>query len=94
MGEHRHTATPWRVFLYGGVQIGHVDGAAICSMWGDKAEGEANAAFIVKAVNCHDELVNALKAARPFLAISDDQRASGRLKLVEAAIAKAEGSSK
>lgn len=28
----------------------------------DKSEQNANAAFIVKAVNCHDELVAALKA--------------------------------
>jgi len=57
-----HTPTPWKVYLYGGVQIGQEDtGEAVCSMWGDKQEGEANAAHIVKCVNMHDELVEALR---------------------------------
>jgi hypothetical protein len=30
-------------------------------------QGQADAAFIVKAANCHDELLAALKAARQFL---------------------------
>lgn len=56
-----HTPTPWKVYLYGGVQIGQEDtGEAVCSMWGDKQEGEANASHIVKCVNMHDELVEAL----------------------------------
>lgn len=59
-----HTPTPWKVYQFGGVQVGQEDtGEAICSMWGDKHEGEANAAHIVKCVNMHDELVEVLKEA-------------------------------
>lgn len=62
MREVKHTPTPWKVYQCGGVQIGQEGtGEAICSMWGDKHEGEANAAHIVKCVNMHDELVGALK---------------------------------
>lgn len=58
----KHTPTPWKVYQFGGVQIGQEDtGEAICSMWGDKSEGDANAAHIVKCVNMHDGLVEALR---------------------------------
>lgn len=37
---------------------------------GDNEVAEANARLIVKAVNCHDELVAALKIANSMLAVS------------------------
>jgi len=73
-----HTPTPWKVYLYGGVQIGQEDtGDAVCSMWGDKQEGEANAAHIVKCVNMHDELVEALYNLVKW--IEDEQGSTDRV---------------
>lgn len=66
--KKEHTPTPWKVYQYGGVQIGQEDtGEAVCSMWGDKKEGEANAAHIVKCVNMHDELVAVMSDIHDFL---------------------------
>ena len=82
-----HTPTPWKVYLYGGVQIGQEDtGEAVCSMWGDKQEGEANAAHIVKCVNMHDELVEALEDAIQLLQMAGYSTVEHR-----AALAKARG---
>ena len=39
----------------------------IANVIGDSAETEANAAHIVKCVNLHDELVEALKDAHPYI---------------------------
>jgi len=92
MGEHKHASTPWAEA--GGTDFRDATGELVGMTNPTRKDAKHLRAHIVKAVNCHDDLVNALKAARPFLAISDDDRAHERLKLVEAAIAKAEGSSK
>lgn len=64
-----HTPTPWRVFtatngLY--IGVGEPNGEGILDagfgVWREGPEAIANAAFIVKAVNAHDELVAALQA--------------------------------
>jgi len=69
MSKAKNIPTPWKVYDFGGVQIGHADtGEAVCSMWGNADEGKANAAFIVRAANSHDKLVEALKAARAQIA--------------------------
>jgi hypothetical protein len=58
MNESNHTPTPWNVRTdanefaligKGPTYIGFIEK--------DRHEAEANAAFIVRAVNCHDELV-------------------------------------
>jgi hypothetical protein len=66
-----HTPTPWQydedalhVFVNGSGVEG--DGAVICEVWpgfgsGESKEREANAAFIVRACNAHDDLVAALR---------------------------------
>ena len=69
-----HTPTPWATF-------GWKDGST-CGIQGtqpmhrvtsdnvflvDDDKDMANAAFIVKAVNCHDELVEALKLAMDYV---------------------------
>lgn len=51
MGE-KHTPAPWKIFMFGGVQIGSAETSeAVCTMWGTEEEGQANAALIVRAVN-------------------------------------------
>lgn len=54
------------------------------------AEAFANAAFIVKAVNCHQELVDAAKAVLDNLR-EGDFISTTRLDALQAAIAKAKG---
>ena len=56
-----HTPTPWQVANGSPLLIG-CDGFWIAGMMGLQGEiGEANARFIVRAVNCHDQLVEALE---------------------------------
>lgn len=71
-----HTATPWRVFKSKDgtklVGIGGKDGMGILDagfgVWAwDDPEGIANAELVVRAVNSHEKLVNALKSARTML---------------------------
>lgn len=67
-----HSPTPWQAFKHvqNLVEIGF-DGGCIATVarfsWGaagDSAENDANAEFIVRAVNVHDALVAALIKAR------------------------------
>jgi cysteine sulfinate desulfinase/cysteine desulfurase-like protein len=71
----QHTPTPW--FINGPNHIGHIsvaserDGAVAEMVWhhveGRRFPVEANADFIVRAVNSHDDLLAALEEARAFL---------------------------
>ena len=71
----KHTATPWRINPRSRSTVQTLDGdtVAACGVRSDLSkpnlheELEANAALIVRAVNCHEELVAALeKAANQF----------------------------
>lgn len=68
-----HTATPWQVNDNDSFQICDADGevrgcAPIAFMHSaPRAEKIANAKFIVRACNAHDDLVKALQAARDAL---------------------------
>lgn len=70
MTRPAHTALPWTVERYGDGDslVIHSDEVhRVCFMatpgkLGSQAVIEANAALIVRAVNCHDELVKALEA--------------------------------
>jgi hypothetical protein len=55
-----HTPTPWRIGIAGRVLGG--DGLSVVSF-----NRKANAAFIVRAVNAHDDLVAALRKARNII---------------------------
>ena len=62
-----HTKTPWRINKYGSIGYGEFGTDPIVAhvelFFGNEADFHshaANAAFIVKAVNCHDELVGAI----------------------------------
>jgi hypothetical protein len=76
MSNAKHTPTPWWVAQSAGPGILAVDAIdpadgnlfAVCEIFGindmreHSPEAEANAAFIVRACNCHNQLVAALKA--------------------------------
>lgn len=88
-----HTPTPWQVANGSPLLIG-CDGFWIAGMMGLQGEiGEANARFIVHAVNCHDEMLEALVEVRR---VGDDKMAfrsewAAAVRKADAAIAKALG---
>ncbi|MEN6375497.1 MAG: hypothetical protein ABFD75_12085 [Smithella sp.] len=57
-----HTKTPWNYNDPDG-KIRNASGEVIATiwLWPESGTRDANAAFIVKACNCHDEFVAALK---------------------------------
>lgn len=89
-----HTPTPWTV-RHGYICEAKGNGFCIPVDWrsitvlhgteSDKAESLANAAFIVRAVNCHEELLEMLYQCRSTIPIVE------RPKGLDDAIAKAEG---
>lgn len=87
-----HTPTPWTV---AGDWIKSTDGTRVadfCLGSGHETEAEANTAFAVRAVNCHDELLEACQAAFAELANDPKWNVSFlRLDVLRAAIAKATG---
>ena len=91
----QHTPTPWDTngFLSNdGIRIYHrQDEVAHLSDIGlDQDVLEAHAAFIIRAVNAHDDLLAALKEARNFV-LATPFAAPTQLARIDAAIAKAEG---
>lgn len=84
MASETHTAPPWRVTGKGTIRT-ETGWIASCN-WKNK---EANAAFIVHAVNCHDHLVKALEACERFASNNPELRMGGAKELVRAALAKA-----
>ncbi len=92
-----HTPTPWEwqgvvtegeeagcAFIIGGNLGGLVCGALPRPTEldsGDFSRVEANAAFIVKAVNCHDELVEAAREALSWITnIDNSAKVVGQLR--------------
>ena len=63
MSEAKHTATPWVVRGKGYIET--EDGVMVADVMQMHFDGPDNAAFIVRACNCHDEL---LAACQAFLA--------------------------
>lgn len=77
--SQQHTPTPWTVSLADGKAIGQTDS-------GDElvyANSREDAAFIVRAVNAHEELVAALRACEAYM--STAPIFDGYLKAVDAA---------
>jgi hypothetical protein len=100
-----HSPTPWRLQRCPDNGVLHIVPAGqdiasdyLCGMpmYGDRPEG-GDAAFIVKAVNCHDELLAALKGTLDWLSsfsmppTSTIEEKQEHMAILEAAIAKAEG---
>jgi hypothetical protein len=73
----KHTPTPWRVRKWNNATVKdgfetvltdcRGSGMFTANTKGQDAKTEANVAFAIKAVNCHDELVEALKEAKRIL---------------------------
>ena len=67
--QGKHTPGPWKTtpLLHDGIRVhqdnehGMRDAVADCLHWQTPAETAANAAFIVRACNSHEELLEALK---------------------------------
>lgn len=103
--EVKPTPTPWRTSAVGrDVYATHPNGdCAICiatcggyepSLAHFLEQAKANAAFIVRAVNAHNDMLEALRFAEDALVWYDEEGkvvAKNALKEVRAAIAKAEG---
>lgn len=94
-----HTAVPWTIER--GAELGQAlilgaDGVLVADLeaanWARKFEGTVtgdNAAFIVRAANCHDELLAALKGLAE-LDHTPDRHARPEILRARAAIAQAE----
>jgi hypothetical protein len=81
-----HTPTPWTFDSCKTVRLLSLDHKIeIGSLWLKTEQAETDAAFIVRAVNSHEELLETLKAARREL------NDSHRYDYIDEAIAKAEG---
>lgn len=98
----QHTPTPWSGGHYSsvvGCLIVGQGGRLICDTAIQPKElAEANAVFIVRACNAHEELLSALKVVAKDCCMAldgtwdkSDEGFRDTLELVEAAIAKAEG---
>jgi hypothetical protein len=65
MGQNEHTPTPWEDGTgdNGNDAWVFARGAAVadCDLYSDRDRNKANAEFIIRAANCHDELLAALK---------------------------------
>ena len=97
-----HSPLPWRIYALENSNALHIDDAGgqdIVTAWGwgePEDAMRANAAFIVRAVNCHADLLAALKSTLDWLSsfsmppaatIAEKQ---DHMAILEAAIAKAE----
>lgn len=103
MPEH-HSPLPWGLGDLGGVVVAGENAIANCYVGRDTDNEEANAAFIVRCVNSHEALVEALRESRKHVAASAEaihlldgfgprtEQAEDRLlQTVDAALALAEG---
>lgn len=97
----KHTPTPWTVGMYGAsadfraidihAAVCKPDGALLATCGPFDEESKADAAFIVRAVNSHEALLDALKAVEENLAHVGLAGTVGILrKVCREAIAKAE----
>lgn len=65
--EAKHTATPWKIAGASGTAVYGATGNMVAAIYGDDPQCRAdermiaNAAFIVRACNAHDDLVKALQ---------------------------------
>ncbi len=86
-------------FIYAPVGIKGADGFDVVSYEGGFTPNsewkldviKANADFIIRACNCHDELVEACKEAIELIEIMTDYKGLSTWKMLKAALSKAEG---
>jgi len=76
----QHTPTPWRAIGFT-IESHDYDHELVCrvSKSGGGTRIEANAAFIVRACNAHDELVAALESASRWLGAGSPKAARQRI---------------
>lgn len=100
----KHTPTPWTIGVYDAsedfksinthVAVCKPDGSLLATCGPVDAESKADAAFIVRAVNSHEELVQFARNVEAYLAglgTSRDDAECALLNHAEQTIAKAEG---
>jgi hypothetical protein len=90
-----HTPTPWLLGNDRETIIATDDDIVVDCGIRRAEEAEANAAFIIRAVNCHEELLDAVKCLRQHLALfctPSDSVAAEIFNLVDGVIAKATAS--
>lgn len=98
----QRTPTPWRLSEQYSLTVEYKIGDYVATMCGLRDKAEANAAFIVRACNAHDELVAALEGTIDCLTVHEldcardglknaERAARDALSAVRAAIAKAKG---
>lgn len=87
-----HTPTPWEV----GEDVGQAERSIvtaecrdICTCETGFGDAEANAEFIVRAVNAHDDLLNACREILRADEYTPDWHVTDAIELAKAAIAKA-----
>jgi hypothetical protein len=97
MVDVKHTPGPREIMLtaHGHTIVSREHGWSVASLPDYDPTHEANAAFIVKAVNAHDELVAALRLARRHITVHRNDfdevindTASDDLAIIDAALAK------
>lgn len=95
-----HAPTPWKMRLDGPSRPtieSDEEGCFIDGFMGSDSERQANAAYIVHAVNSHDEMINLLKESLCLLRYEfegtggKDLTGVDMFKRIEKAIAKSEG---
>lgn len=102
--EVKHTPTPWHIAQPNGMlpkaaadRIIQHKGAKIAETGGNihmsDDENKANAEFIVRAVNAHDELVYTLRSCLSIAGVWKTNQVTGETwgDMINAALAKAEG---
>lgn len=94
----KHSCLPFKVTDAGGM-IEDATGEIVCQFWSKREEdyenAEANAAFVARACNSHEALLNALIDLHFVVSRAyDDPALDGFLERAEQAIAKAKGQSK
>lgn len=82
MAEREHTPTPWKASGNAVFRDGHCLAMTGTDIWMPEVE-EANAAFIVRACNAHDDLVAALEA------VAEARMPGEARRIARAALAKA-----
>ena len=80
MTKYKTTNRPWSCKKSRGLRWSINDG--IIDVWGFKADAEANARLIVKAVNCHEQLLDAIKASIGWLACGVDKNTQRNLRAI------------
>lgn len=101
--EAKHSPLPWRQHsgdgkTYASVRSHWGQCVADCGSRSDNM-AQANAELIVRAVNCHDELVAALKAVEPLVSFlhadymqrNPNNSHAAEIEALRAVLAKAEG---